>query len=169
MHKHCINKFDSSNPNPFVGSCALCKKKIPSSEKEIVKKLRHWVKKGRSFARCEMGDRYYDGNGVKQSYEKARALYELAVEQNEASAMFNLGHMFKCGQAPQSDKRAHELYERAAQLGHRSAQFNMGVAYDEGQGVKQSYARAKELYELAMQQGHAKVSFHTPSYNDEWN
>jgi hypothetical protein len=77
--------------------------------------------------------------------------------------------MFKCGQAPQSDKRAHELYERAAQLGHRSAQFNMGVAYDEGQGVKQSYARAKELYELAMQQGHAKVSFHTPSYNDEWN
>ena len=45
-----------------------------------------------------MGQCYRDGNGVKQSYEKAKEYYENAADLGHADAQYNLGVMYQNGQ-----------------------------------------------------------------------
>ena len=54
--------------------------------------------KGYSAARLRLGDYYYYGWGSDVDYETAAGNYRIASEQqNNAQAMFNLGHMHELG------------------------------------------------------------------------
>mgnify|MGYP006184942361 CR=1 FL=1 len=44
-----------------------------------------------------MAQMYRNGAGVKQSYEMAKILYELAAQQADASAMTDLGFLYENG------------------------------------------------------------------------
>lgn len=46
-----------------------------------------------SFSLLKIGDYYYYGLGVEINYEKAALFYQLASDQGNAQAMFNLGYM----------------------------------------------------------------------------
>ena len=152
MHIHCNKDLHSMK---MGGSCPLCRAKTPSSDEEHVKYLRPWVKKKKAWALAMMGDKYYQGKGVKQSYEMARRLYELAAQQGYANAMNNLGVMYKHGQGvEQSYEKAKEYYEQAAHLGCDQAQYNLGCLYTNGQGVEQDLIKARELTAKAAAQGH---------------
>ena len=72
------------------GTCPFCRAKTPSSHEEQVKNLRPWVKKKKAWAQHHMGQKYLRGQGVKQSYEMAKMLYEQAAQQGDVSAMYNL-------------------------------------------------------------------------------
>ena len=135
-------------------SCPLCRAKTPTSDEEAVKQLRPWVKKKKAWAQAYMGQMYREGEGVKQSYEMARMLFELAAQQGDASAMVSLAFMYHLGQGvEQSYERAAEYYEQAAHLGFAKAQFNLGCCYANGEGVEQNMAAAKEWAEKAAAQG----------------
>ncbi|QLB21552.1 hypothetical protein A6B43_08445 [Vespertiliibacter pulmonis] len=49
-----------------------------------------------------------------------------------------------------------EEIKQAAEQGDAKAQYNLGVAYDNGQGVPQSYIEAKALYKQACENGNQK-------------
>ena len=119
--------------------CTLCRAKVPASHEECIEYLRPWLKKKKAWAMSMMGHMYRDGEGVKQSYEMARRLFEQAAQQGDVGAMSNLGR----------------LYELAAQQGYVTAMYNLGVMYKDGEGVEQSYERAFEYYEQAADLGDA--------------
>ena len=68
------------------------------------------------------------GLGVELSYEKARRLYELAAQQEEVSAMANLGVMYEHGQGvEQSYKRAFKyITTNKRHIWDIASQYNLG-------------------------------------------
>jgi TPR repeat protein len=157
IHTHCFKDMESMK---MAGTCPFCRASRPTQE-EQVKYLRPWVKKKKAWAQNMMGQAYRDGEGVKQSYEMARRLFEQAAQQGDANAICSLGLMYYQGHSvEQSYEKAKEHYEQAAQLGHSNAQFSLGFMYHNGQGVEQSYEKAKEYYEQAAQLGHPNAQYH---------
>ena len=101
-----------------------------------------------------LGDKYRDGIGVDQSYQRAKELYELSANQGHATAQFGLGCMYHHGQGvDQSYERAAEYFEAAARQGHASAQSNLGGLCLLGQGVEQSFEKARAWLMKAAEQG----------------
>ncbi len=97
-------------------SCPLCRTKFPSSDEEAIEQLRPWVEKGRAWAQFLLGQKYDRGEGVDQSYQRARELYELSANQGNASAQCCLGITYQEGHGvDQSYERAAEYYEAAAE------------------------------------------------------
>ena len=124
--------------------------------------LNQWAEKNRALAQegdCvaqnSLGDMYYFGHGVEQSYEKAVEWYRKAADQGYADAQTNLGYMYKNGYGvEQSYETAVEWYRKAADQGYANAQNKLGIMYDNGQGVEQSYEKAVEWYRKAADQGY---------------
>jgi TPR repeat protein len=153
MHRHCFKDMQSMK---MSGTCPFCRAKTPTSDEEAVKQLRPWVKKKKAWAQILMSQMYRDGTGVERSYKLARRLKELAAQQGDVGAMYDVASMYAFGEGvEQSYETAKEYYEQAAHLGHASSLYNLGDMYEIGKGVEQSYKRAKEHYEQAAHLGHA--------------
>ena len=109
---------------------------------------------GHAGAQCNLGVMYYNGHGVKQSYEKAVEWYAKAAKQGHASAQCNLGFMYENGHGvKQSYEKAVEWYGKAAKQGLAGAQCCLGFMYYNGHGVKQSDSDAIRWYGMAAKQG----------------
>ena len=74
--------------------------------------------KGDSDSQLELGVMYYEGDGVEQSYEKAKEFFERAAQQDHPEAQFNLGIMYEHGEGmPKNKKQAIEWYSKACENG----------------------------------------------------
>ena len=148
IHHMCMIDMMSMK---MSGNCPFCRAKTPTSQEEVVKQLRPWVKKKKAWACASMAETYYHGDqGLQQSYDMARRLYEQAAEQGDCNGLTGLARMYEQGKGVNlSFERAAELYQQSADLGSRDAQHNLALLYQKGIGVEQSYAKAKELFELA--------------------
>ena len=134
--------------------CPLCRTEYPDSDEKEIVQLLPWVEKGKAWAQNMLGQRYYQGLGVDQSYQQARELFELSASQGAASAQYSLGQMYYKGDGvDQSYERAAEYYEAAATQGQAEAQLNLGNRYYYGQGVKQSFETARGWWMKAAEQG----------------
>lgn len=64
-----------------------------------------------------LGNLYYDGDGVKQDYKKAREFWNKACEMGEADSCSILGYLYEIGQGVKQDyKKAMEFYGKACDL-----------------------------------------------------
>jgi len=151
VHEHCGKDLMSMK----VGdNCPLCRAKTPTSDAEAAKYLRPWVKKKKAWAQHMMGRMYELGEGVKQSYEMAKILYERAAQQGYTAAMCCLGDMYSTGEGvEQSYEKAFEYFEQAAHLGHAEAQYNLGCLYANGQGTERDTAIASFWWTKSAAQG----------------
>jgi TPR repeat protein len=161
MHEHCSrNDQTSEMPQAQKDICPQCREEKPSTEEEIVKQVRVWVEKGKSWAQTILASIYRHGNGVPQSYEKAIEYYTMAIKQGDPNAMYQLARMYDQGQGvAKSLKKSAELLALAAKQGHAGARCNLGFAYEKGTGVVQSYKKAFGLYTLAANQGIVSAQF----------
>ena len=139
----------------MADNCPFCRAKTPRSHEECINQLRPWVKKKKAWAQNVMAQMYRDGEGVKQSHEMARMLYELAAQQGEVGAMCYLGDMYAHGRGvEQSYETAFEYYKQAAELGFANGQFNLGTLYYNGIGVEVDTEKAKKWWRKGAAQGH---------------
>jgi len=148
-------------PDNLKNRCHHCHKPNPTTNEEIVKRVREWVDKGEAWAQRMMAQWYQNGMfSLKQSFVMAAMLYEKAVAQGDPNAMFNLAHLYRDGKGvAQSHKKAAELFTMAADQGHASAMNNLGLMYQKGEGVAQSYHQAFELYTVAAGQEQVNAIF----------
>jgi TPR repeat protein len=110
------------------GTCPFCRAKTPSCAEDHIKYLRPWVKKKKAWAQNMMGQMYYNGVGVKQSYKMAKMLLEQAAQQGDVGAMKSLGFMYEHGQGVQRDlKKAREWWTKAAAQGDEQAIKNLKI------------------------------------------
>ena len=76
--------FASSMSDKQKGRCMMCRTESAKSAEEDIKRLQRWVDKGKAWAQTMLGQMYRNGQGVDQSYQQAKELYELAATQGNA-------------------------------------------------------------------------------------
>jgi TPR repeat protein len=152
-----LPKSYAQDPNEAAVSKQISSQTDPNNLfKETLKK----AEAGDAEAQFNLGNKYWNGQGVPQDYKEAVKWYLKAAEQGLAEARALLGVMHADGQGvPQDYKEAIKWYTKAAEQGYAKAQFNLGVMYDNGQGVSQDYKEAVKWYTKAAEQGIAEAQF----------
>ena len=109
---------------------------------------------GHVYSQNCLGECYYYGIGVSQSYSDAVYWYRKAADQGNDYAQYNLGWCYENGQGvSQSYSDAVYWYRKAADQGHDDAQCSLGSCYYSGLGVSQSFSDAVYWYRKAADQG----------------
>jgi TPR repeat protein len=110
-----------------------------------------------------LGNQYYNGQGVVQDYAQAVYWYRKSADQGYAVAQFNLGAMYDLAQ---DYAQAVYWYRKSADQGYAVAQLNLGTMYDYGQGIAQDYAQAIYWYRKSADQGYAVAQFNLGAMYD---
>ena len=119
------------------------------------------AEQGDAFAQNNLGERYYNGEGVSLDYEKAVYWFTKSAEQGNASAQFNLGRCYYNGEGVSQDyAKAVYWFTKAVEQGNADAQYYLGICYEYGRGVTKDIEMAVQWYTKAAEQGddHAQNS-----------
>ena len=99
---------------------------------------------------------YSSGVVFKRDIATAIELYNQAVEQGSAEAMFELGQIYMHGHEnskPDQDK-GRELYLEAANRGYAKAQYYYGITYFRGEGVLTDYVQGHAWMYVSLVNGY---------------
>ena len=92
--------------------------------------LKKQAKAGDRVSQFQLGNRYLEGDGVKQDFEKAFSWYQKAAEQDLAPALLNMGECYFHGIGVGKDhEKAISYYTQAAEHNSRRAEFILGYIY----------------------------------------
>lgn len=118
------------------------------------------AKGGSTEAQREVGLAFYEGKGVKKSYEAALVWFQKAANRKDTTAMRYLGRMYGRGQGVTPDiKKAFYWVEQVAKTGHPAAQSLLGLLYYEGQGTQKDLKKAFQWSEKAAKQGDPNAQY----------
>jgi TPR repeat protein len=118
------------------------------------------AKGGSTEAQREVGLAYYEGKGVKKSYENALSWFQKAANRKDTTAMRYLGRMYGRGLGTSPDiKKAFYWVEQVAKTGHPAAQSLLGLLYYEGQGTQKDLKKAFIWSEKAAKQGDPNAQY----------
>ena len=143
---------------------------VTDRRKKNINSYRKAAKLGNASAQYNLGNCYYNGEGVDKDYKQAVFWYTKAAEQGNAFAQNNLGNCYYNGEGVDKDyKQAVCWYTKAAKLGNASAQYNVGNCYYNGEGVAQDYEKAVYWYNEAAKLGNARGQYNLGNcyYNGE--
>ena len=116
------------------------------------------AQQGNAQSQVELGDYYWDGNGVPTNVVEAIKWYRRAAEQGNVLAQRHLGYCYREGSGVELNlETASGWYRRAAENGDAVAQYILGVSYYAGQGVEQDYKEAAWWCRLSAEQGYAEA------------
>ena len=105
-----------------------------------------------------IGELFYDGKEIEQSYEDAIKWWELAADENHAYAKYMLGICYENGEGvEQSYEEAAKWYKKSIDTGCIEARVSLGRLYEKGYGVEQSYEEAIKLYNAAAEYKNIKA------------
>jgi TPR repeat protein len=116
----------------------------------MIKSLKKWVKKKKSWAVTDLATMTVYGEGVPQNGPKGINMLEKAIALGDANAMASLGGIFYAilhgGEElePEQNQQMVELLTRAASLNHPDALSALGVMYWNGTGVDEFKDKAIE-------------------------
>ena len=132
---------------------------LVSCQNELdVDRWRSLATQGDAAAQFDLGDRYFNGEGVPQDNGEAVRWFRLAAEQGHARAQASLGFMYGNGEGvPKDDGEAARWYRLAAEQGYAAAQYSFGDRYFNGEGVPQDDDEAARWFRLAAEQGYASA------------
>jgi TPR repeat protein len=113
------------------------------------------AERGHIGAQLNLAKRYYNGFGVRQSFDKAAKYLKMAAERGNAFAQHDLGSMYEEGQGvPQSYEKAIEYYTLSAEQGQVRVQHKLGCLYANGTGVERSFKIARKWLTKAANKGY---------------
>lgn len=113
------------------------------------------AKQGDAVAQVEIGNCYFNANGVGRDYEEAIKWWMKAAEKNQPAALYNIGMVYNFGLGVEkNESKAAAWYEKSANQGYVNAQYNLGCLYLYGQGVKQNQSKALYWFKKAGDQNY---------------
>ncbi|MDR0845998.1 MAG: sel1 repeat family protein [Lactobacillales bacterium] len=111
-------------------------------------------KNNSGIAQCDLGNRYYVGEGVDENIELGIYWWTRAADNGDIIAQQNLANSYLSGEGvPVNYQKAIELNERAAAQGDDFAMLGLAKIYREGLGVDSDPAKALEWTLKAAQLG----------------
>ena len=123
--------FESKNKDAYYFLGCVYKNNVIIAFRDNKKALTYLEKAiecGSSLSLYELGEMYYKGNGVPQSYEEAIKYFKKAADNNHVVAQFILGEIYYDGEAVnQSYAEAAKWYQKAADNNYAQAQNILGV------------------------------------------
>jgi TPR repeat protein/Tfp pilus assembly protein PilF len=95
-----------------------------------------------------------------KDFAKALDLFQQAADAGSATAMNNLGVLYRDGQGVAQDYgKAREWFQRAANAGDAAAMNHLGWLYDGGKDVAQDYDMARQWYQKAADAGNTDAMY----------
>ena len=132
--------------------CSGCGEALTESEQRARKlthpdsKLRFLAESGRVECQTTLAHCYCD----LQQYKEAMKWYRAAARQGDASALNEIGDMYRFGTGVlQDDAEAVKWYGLAADQGLAEAQGTLGLMYANGEGVPQDFVEAYARFSVA--------------------
>ena len=123
---------------------------------------------GDALSHNALGDDYFYGNNVKQSYRKAVKHYRKAAEAGYDVAQYNLGYCYEEGLGVfKSGRKAFHWYSLAAEQGNAKALNNLGNCYAWGYGTPQDKQEAFECYSMSAEKGYEWGEYNLAECYDE--
>jgi serine/threonine protein kinase len=116
---------------------------------------------GNIDAMNNLGVLYQNGQGIAQSYDKAREWFQKAADAGNPDAMNNLGELYYYGRGVARDyTQARDWYEKAAAADNANAMYSLGWMYEKGSGVIiRDYTQARSWYQRAADAGHPDAMY----------
>ena len=123
------------------------------------------ARNGYAEAQHQLGQIYYNGNGVEQSYGKAFYWYQTAAKQGHSTAQLRLAEMYEISRGlfmkrlpeseniPKDDRMAAKWYRKSAEQGNAIAQGNLAGMYFDGRGLDRNFSKAAKWCKKAAIQG----------------
>ena len=113
------------------------------------------AEQGVAKSQYNLGNKYYNGEGVVQDYKEAVKWFRKSAEQGDSLAQSYLGWMYGKGEGVIQDyKEAVKWYRKSAEQGDSLAQYNLGYMHAQGQGVPQDYVMAHVYWNIASVSGY---------------
>ena len=108
--------------------CPFCRTPEPTSDEEMIKRLKKRIEAGDTYAIFGLGCLYDHGEyGLTQDHEKALKLWQQAAELGCVSAYYGIGTAYYNGRGVERDeKKANHFDELAAMGGDPVARQNLG-------------------------------------------
>lgn len=127
---------------------SVCLVAVAYGQDANVKKLIKLAEKGDSQAQSELADAYFNGKGVKRSFQDAIMWLEKAAEGGNAQAQYQLALCYLEGRGvAKAEDTAVKWLEKAAQANIPEAQKQLALCYRDGRGVTQSIEKYYEWVE----------------------
>lgn len=122
--------------------------------------LRLAAANGDPSAQFEVGARFAEGKGTKQSFKDAAKWYQRSADQNLAQAQYRLGTLYERGLGLRADAaQAAAWYQKAAEQGNVKAMHNLAVLSANQSGQSPDYITASQWFEKAADRGLADSQF----------
>ena len=131
--------------------CPFCRTPVPSSQEEIIERVKKRVDGGDDKAMHGLAMCYREGTyGLPQDYTKALELYHRAGNLGSAESYNNIGVAYDNGRGVEVDeKRAIHYFELAAMQGDSTARYNLGEMEEKAGNIE----RALKHYMIAVKDG----------------
>jgi uncharacterized protein len=102
---------------------------------------------------------YEHGNGLEKSHDKAIQFLQMAANNGNSPAEYDLASLYNEGTGGMTiDKaRACDLFEKAADQGYLKAMHNVGYCYQTGAAGKKDESKALDYYTKAAEAGVARA------------
>ena len=139
-------------PSAMMEVCSqFFEKSIYDNANQVISYLEALAERGISRAMLWLGNIYYTGKGVDQSYREAAKWYEMAADNLESYGLCNLGYCYYYGRDMDVDyKRAYECFSMAAYMCNPNAMYKLGDMYYHGNHVKKDKNAAFYWYREAL-------------------
>lgn len=109
---------------------------------------------------AQLGDSYFEGNGVQKNYEKAVELYTEAADQGNVHGIVNLGTCYLEGDGvAKNEYRAFSLFKVAAAQGDITGESNLGFCYANGIGTDKDMTSASVWWSKAAEKGDPSAQY----------
>lgn len=123
--------------------------------------LEERAQQGAADAQCDLGVKYFKGDGVSKDFNQALMWFRKAADQGYARAEDDLGLMYGNGEGVAKDfAEAVKWCRKAADQGYAPAQVRIGKAYVSGDGVTKDSYEAVKWFRKAADQGNAQAEDH---------
>lgn len=132
-------------------------KALECMEKENYAQAKEYLEKaleeGEIEAYCDLGNLYFEGNGVEKDYKRAFDYYQKGAKAGDPYCMDNLGMCYFWGHGVDTDIQKSAFYtEKAAKAGIERAMYDTGLNYERGYGVSQNIEKALYWLEKAVEE-----------------
>lgn len=116
------------------------------------------AEKGDASAQCELGRRYFSGDGVAEDKAEAMKWYRMAALLGYAESQFILGTWYdenfdEYNGVPKDREKAKEWYLQAAEQGHAKAQFQLAELLYHSKEYRLRREETEAWYREAAEQG----------------
>jgi uncharacterized protein len=127
-------------------------KGLPQNDAEAARWYRMAAEKGHCSSAVSLGSMYNRGKGVPLDPDEAASWFRIAgqraIEENDASTMFQLGDTYASGVLCDYAVSM-KWFRMAAERGDTMSMICLGEIFHEGLGVEQNVATAVEWYKMA--------------------